>query len=157
MKKFFIFLVFFLLASGVLFAQISKGETAWVSAKTAALKSSTWFFAGTKGTLQMGAQVSVLQTSGNWAEVRSSANSSLSGWTQVSNLSARQVVASGASASADEIALAGKGFSKEVEDSYKQKGGVNYADVDKVEANTVSQDDLYKFVVDGKLNTGEQK
>ena len=157
MKKMLMLCVLILLVSGALFAQISKGGTVWVSAKTAALKSSTWFFASTKGTLNMGAQATVLQVSGNWAEVRSSANSSLSGWTQVSNLSARQVVASGASASADEIALAGKGFSKEVEDSYKQKGGVNYADVDKVEANTVSQDDLYKFVVDGKLNTGEQK
>ena len=157
MKKMFVFCILVLLVSGALFAQISEGKTAWVASKSAALKSSTWFFAGTKGTLQMGAQVSVLKVSGNWAEVRSSANSSLSGWTQVSNLSARQVVASGASASASEVALAGKGFNQEVENSYKAGGKLNYADVDKTEAITVTQDALYKFVTEGRLNTGEQK
>ena len=155
MKKVFILFVFVLLVSGALFAQISKGGTAWVASKTAALKSSTWFFAGTKGTLEMGAQVSVLQVSGNWAEVRSAANSSLSGWTAVSNLSAKRIVASGTGASASEVALAGKGFNQEVESSYKANGNLNYADVDKTEAITVSPEELLQFIKDGRLNTGE--
>ena len=155
MKKMLMLCVLILLVSGALFAQISKGGTVWVLAKTAALKSSTWFFASTKGTLNMGAQATVLQVSGNWAEVRSSANSSLTGWTQTSNLSARQVVASGTSASANEIALAGKGFNQDVENAYKADGKLNFADVDKTEAITVSQNALYKFVTDGHLVTGE--
>jgi hypothetical protein len=64
-------------------------------------------------------------------------------------------VASGSSATASEIALAGKGFSQEVEDSYKTSGTLNYDDVDKTEAITVSIDDLYVFVTEGRLNTGE--
>ena len=155
MKKTFLLLLLVFLVSGALFAQITSGSNAWVASKSIPLKSSTWFFATTRGTLVLGDQVVVLQISGNWAEVRSSKNSSLSGWTQKTNLSARQVVASGASATSSEVALAGKGFSKEVEDSYKTKGEYNYDDVDKVEANTVSQDDLYKFMVDGRLVTGE--
>ena len=155
MKKAFLLLLSALLVSGVLFAEVKSGTNAWVASKSIPLKSSTWFFATTRGTLVLGDQVTVLQINGNWAEVRSSKNSSLSGWTQKANLSERQIVASGASASTSEVALAGKGFSKEVEDSYKTKGEYNYDDVDKVEANSVSQDDLYKFMVDGRLLTGE--
>ena len=155
MKKMFALFVFVLLLSNALFAQISRGGTAWISSRTADLKSSSGVFASSRGSLEMGAQVTVLKVSGNWAEVRSAANSSLSGWTAVSNLSARRIVASGTGASASEIALAGKGFNREVEDMYKTQGNLNYADVDRTEAITVSQDVLFKFVTDGRLNTGE--
>ena len=155
MKKLFALFVFTLLVSGALFAQFKNGETAWVAAKSVDLKSSTWFFAGKTGTLALGAEVTVLQVSGNNIQVRSTANTSLNGWTSTSNLSARRIVASGTSASASEVALAGKGFNQEVEDSYKSGGELNYTDVDRTEAITVSQDDLYDFVKDGHLFTGE--
>jgi hypothetical protein len=155
MKRLLVLLVLALLVSGALFAQIKSGSAAWVSAKKADLKSSTGFFASTRGSLELGAEVSVLQLNGKWAEVRSATNTSLSGWTAASNLSARRIVSSGTTASASEVALAAKGFNQEVEDAYKTSGELNYADVDKTEAITVSQDDLYKFVTEGHLNTGE--
>ena len=155
MKKLCVLFAFTLMASLSLSAQISRGGTAWVSVKSTALKSSTWFFAGTKGTLDLGAQVTVLQVNGNNAEVRSDTNTALSGWTSVSNLSARRIVSSGSSASASEVALAGKGFNQEVEDAYKTGGSLNYADVDRTEALRVSQEELFQFVTDGHLFTGE--
>jgi len=155
MKRLFVLLLLALLVSGTLFAQIKSGSPAWVSAKKADLKSSTGFFASTKGSLDLGAEVSVLQLNGKWAEVRSAANTSLSGWTAASNLSARKIVSSGTTASANEVAMAAKGFNQEVEDAYKTSGELNYADVDKTEAITVSQDDLLKFVTEGHLNTGD--
>ena len=155
MKKLFILFILTMLISGALFAQISKGGTAWVSIKSATVKSSTWFFASTKGTLTMGAQVTVLQVNGNWAEIRSVANSALSGWTSINNLSARQIVASGANVSGDDIAMAGKGFNQEIEDAYKSDGNLDYSGVDKTEAIKVTQEELYQFVVDGHLVTGE--
>jgi len=155
MKRLFVLLVLALLVSGALFAQITKGSAAWVSAKKVDIKSSTGFFASTKGSLELGAEVSVLQVNGKWAEVRSATNTALSGWTAASNLSARRIVSSGTTASASEVALAAKGFNQEVEDAYKTSGELNYADVDKTEAITVSQDDLYKFVTEGHLNTGD--
>ena len=103
----------------------------------------------------MGAQVSVLQVSGNWAEVRSAANASLTGWTSVSNLSARRIVATGAGASASELALAGKGFDRDVENAYRAEGNLNFADVDRTEAITVSMEELYAFITEGRLFTGE--
>ena len=156
MKKMCVLFVFTLLVSSALFAQISRGGTAWVASKSAAIKSSTWFFASTRGTLTMGARVTVLQVSGNSAEIRSAANTSLTGWTSVSNLSARQIVASG-SWSTSEIAMAGKGFDQEIENAYKAKGSLNYAGVDRTEAIQVSMDELLKFVTEGHLFTGEPK
>jgi len=155
MKKLFIVFALVLLASGVLSAQINRGGTAWVSSRTAPVRSSTWFFALTRGTLEMGAQVSVLQVSGNWAEIRSVANASLSGWVSLSNLSARQIISSGTGATANELALAGKGFDRDVENVFRADGNLNYADVDRTEAITVSLEELYAFVTEGRLFTGE--
>ena len=155
MKKLLVLVLLVFMVPLAVFAQVKKGDNAWVASKTAAVKSSTWFFAGTKGTLQMGDQVSVLQVNGNWAEVRSAAKSSLTGWTSLSNLSSRKIVASGATATAEEVSMAGKGFNQDVENSYKASGELNFADVDKTEAIKVSQDELYKFMTDGRLVTGE--
>ena len=155
MKKCSVLFILILLVSAGLNAQIRQNGTAWIAVRSATLKSSTWFFASSRGTLALGAQVTVLQVDGNNAEVRSSTNSSLSGWTSVSNLSARQIVSSSSSASASEVALAGKGFNQEVEDSYKRGGQLNYSAVDDTEKITVSQSELLQFVRDGRLNTGE--
>jgi uncharacterized protein YgiM (DUF1202 family) len=138
-------------------AQVAKGGTLYVAAKSVALKSSTGFFASTKATLNYGAQVMVLQVKGNWVEVRSASNTAHSGWTASSNLTTKRVVSgNSSSASAREIALAGKGFNQEVENAYKTKGKLNYADVDKTEAHNVSANDLYKFLVEGHLLLGDQ-
>ena len=157
MKKTIIFCVLLFCILFTAAAQLSRGGTLYTAVKSAALKSSTGFFASTRGTLSYGEQVTVLQISGKWVEVRSVSRSSLSGWTASTNLSSRRITATGntGSASASEIALAGKGFNQEVEDSYKTKGTLNYSDVDRAEAITVSQDELYKFLIDGSLSTGD--
>jgi hypothetical protein len=157
MKKYLLLaglLVFFTASA---FTQIVKGNSAWISAKTAAVKSSTGFFASKRGTLAYGDQVSVLQVNGKWAEIRSS-NGAVSGWIAATSLSARRIVAagSGSGASASEVALAGKGFNQEVENAYKTGGTLNYADVDKTEAITVAEDVLFKFISDGHLIAGDQ-
>jgi hypothetical protein len=154
-KKLFALFTLALFVSGALFAQIRSGSPAWVSVRQAAVKSSTWFFAGTRGNLSMGDQVSVLQISGNWAEIRSTATPPLSGWTAIGNLSNRLIVAEGTTASAREVALAGKGFDRDVENVYRASGDFNFEDVDRMERLTVSQEELFRFLTDGRLNTGE--
>jgi uncharacterized protein YgiM (DUF1202 family) len=156
MKKLFIVVGLCLFAVAVAFAQDSRGGTMYVAAKSLALKSSMGFFARTQATLSYGAQVTVMQLNGKWREVRSVSNPSQRGWTTSANLTAKRVVSGNSStASANEIALAGKGFNQEVEDAYKTKGNVNYADVDKTEAQTVSDEVLYRFLVDGHLSLGD--
>ena len=156
MKKLIGFSFLILLVAGTAVAQVRSGQNAWVSARTVDLKSSTGFFASNQGTVSYGDEVSVLQVNGNWAQVRSVGNSSLSGWMSSANLSTKRIAATGStsSASASEVALAGKGFNQEVEDTYKTTGNLNYADVDRTEAITVSQDELYRFVTEGRLAQG---
>jgi hypothetical protein len=157
MKRFLLLTAFLVLLAGALSAQIAKGSTAYVTAKTVQVKSSTGFFAGNRGSLLYGAQVTVLQVNGKWAEIRSAGSPQVTGWISAANLTTKRIAASGSGggASASEIALAGKGFNEEVENAYKAEGNLNYADVDKTEAIQVSQDDLYKFVTEGHLAVGE--
>jgi hypothetical protein len=150
-----VFFVFVCVASAQ--GQAIKGGTMYVAAKTIELKSSTGFFASAKGNLAYGSTVTILQINGKWAEVRSATNSSLSGWTPTANLSAKRIVSGATSgATASEVALAGKGFNQEIENSYKAKGKLNYADVDRTEAQRVSKKDLQDFIVAGHLFQGDK-
>jgi len=145
-----------LFITGFAAAQAKKGGTMYVAVKTVALKASTGAFAGTTATLTYGEKVTILQIDGKNAEIKSTENPSITGWTATANLSAKQVVTGVTStASAKEISLAGKGFNQEVENAYKSKGNVNYADVDKVETQSVKDADLKKFLEDGRLAAGE--
>ena len=156
MKRIIFIFVLCACTAVALSAQASRGGTMYVATRTLALKSSTSLFASTRATLQYGAQVTVLQVSGTgsaqWVEVRSAANSSQSGWTKTANLSARSIVASsGTSASAQEVALAGKGFNQEIENAYKAEGNLNYAAVDAMEQQEVDMNQLRTFIVEGRL------
>jgi uncharacterized protein YgiM (DUF1202 family) len=157
MKKLIIAIGLGLFIAGFAVAQVSRGGTLYVAVKTVSLKSSTGFFASTKGTLNYGDRVTVLQVNGNWVEIRSSSNSSLSGWTPSANMSSKRIVSGNTNTTtAQELALAGKGFNQEIEDAYKVKKDLNYADVDRTEALTVNEAELYRFLEAGLLSTGEQ-
>jgi len=155
MKK-LIFAVLFCLSVSGLFAQ-RVGDTLYVNVNSANLKSSTGFFASTTGTVRYTDEVRVLAVSGKWVQVRTSVGSR-TGWIAYASLTTKRMAPQGstASASAREIALAGKGFSPEVEAEYK-KGGqkVDYAAVDEMERVTVTERDLLAFIEEGRLAKGE--
>jgi uncharacterized protein YgiM (DUF1202 family) len=159
MKQFFFLITLGVLISGGISAQFARGSTVYVAAKTVKVKSSTGFFAGTRGTLSYGAQVRILQVKGNWSEIQSVSGNSLSGWVNTSNLTSKRINPSGTgtSASAGEVALAGKGFNEEVENAYKSENRLNYAGVNAVEAVTVAEQDLYNFLVEGHLAIGDSE
>ena len=157
MKKVLIVFCLVLFITGLAAAQIRAGGTLYVSVKEIELKSGTGFFANTKGTINYGDTVSVIRVDGRFVEVRSAANSSLTGWTATANLSTRQVIAGTSStATAKEVALAGKGFNAEVESSYKEHQNLNYSDVDKVESITVDEAALKRFLEEGRLSMGDK-
>jgi hypothetical protein len=157
MKRCLIFLIFVLLMVTGAAAQSLRGKTMYISTKTAQIKSSTGFFAGTRGTLVYGDQVTILQERGAWVEIRSVSRSPISGWMKSAGLTARRIVSGSgaASASASELALAGKGFNETVEKSYQADTNLDYTLIDRMEAQEVSEDDLYTFLVEGHLVTGE--
>jgi len=118
-------------------------------------------FAGTPITsVPEGAAVNVLQQSGDWYKVEYQGKE---GWMN------RQAFPAPAASSkfslpgllfgapvketsSDEAALAGKGFTPEVESSYKQKHPeMKFAEVDKVEANRVDPAKLQAFITEGGL------
>jgi uncharacterized protein YgiM (DUF1202 family) len=154
MKRSIIFVLFCLTVTG-LFAQ-KVGDTLYVNVNSANLKSSTGFFASTTGTVKYGDDVRVLAINGKWFQVRNSRN--ITGWIASSSLTTKRISVQGntANASAKEIALAGKGFSPEVESEYK-KGGekVNYAAVDAMEKANIADKDLLAFIDEGHLARGE--
>ncbi|MDR1239966.1 MAG: hypothetical protein LBK27_07620 [Treponema sp.] len=155
MKRLCALLIFGFLFVNAAAAQFVRGSTVYVALKTIQLKSSTGFFAGNRGALAYGEAVTVLQTKGKWAEVRSASRSSLSGWTHAANLTSRRISSSGAATTSGELALAGKGFSQEVENAYRVDGKLDYADVDRVETQAVSEQELQSFLAEGHLSMGD--
>ncbi|MDR2551661.1 MAG: hypothetical protein LBD31_00625 [Treponema sp.] len=142
------------LGAAGLFAQ-RAGDTMYVNVRSAALKSSTGFFASTAGTVRYGDQVRVLAVKGKWAQVRSGGSS---GWIASASLTTKPITVQGntANASAREVALAGKGFSQDVENEYRKGGGINYNAVDSMEKLSIAGEDLLVFVEEGHLLGGEE-
>ena len=155
MKK-IIFIVLLILSAASLFAQ-KVGDTNYINVKTADLKSSTGFFASTTGTVKYGDEVKILALEGNYAQVRTTAGNK-TGWIPKASLTSKRIAAQGtsASASAHEIALAGKGFSPEIESEYKKgETQANYPAVDEMEKLVISVRDLLAFIEEGQLSKGE--
>ncbi len=154
MKRRLVLILILLLISVAGYAQSLKGKTMYVSVKSAPVKSSSGFFADTKGTLSYGDSVTVTQEKDKWVEIKAT-KSALTGWTASANLTTKRITASGgASASADELALAGKGFSAEVEKSYRQGSDLDYADIDAMEKLNVPDGTLRSFITEGRLSAG---
>jgi len=157
MKKIFIILCFLLFVVGLATAQLSRGGTMFVAVRTVDLKNGTGFFARTLARLNHGDRVTVLQISSRFAEVQSAANPSLRGWTPSANLTARQVVTgAGGAVTGSEVAMAGRGFSPEVERAFRsQNPDMNFVDVDRVEAISINMDELERFLREGRLAMGD--
>ena len=150
MKKLIFCLCFTILAAGICFSQ-ARGSTMYVAVRTTDLRTGTGIFAGRVETLKQGDAITVVGENGKWLQVRSASNKT--GWAAKDNFTARRVIASG-SATASEVALAGKGFSAEAEVAYSRDGG-NFRAVDEVEKNEVPLDVLERFINNGRLRRGE--
>jgi hypothetical protein len=158
LMKRYILLVFLgiLVISGVA-AQTLRGSTMYVSVKSVPLKASTDFWATEQGTLVYGNQVTVLQEKGKWVEVRS-AQPALTGWMSATGLTSKRIISgSSTSASVSELALAGKGFSEEIEQEYKKADELDYTLIDAMEAQQVSNQELRDFLTQGHLQLAKER
>jgi len=150
MRKFSLLAVMALLISPLLFSQTGR-TTRYVAVQAAALKDSTGFFAKELGQLPLGTEVTVIQDEGKWMQVKAG---NLNGWVASSSLSARRVTSSNANVAATELALAGKGFSPDMEIEYR-KGGLDYSTVDSMEKSSIPANDLLQFINEGHLSKGD--
>ena len=92
----------------------------------------------------------VLETKGKWSKVQPVENAEISGWISSSLLSKRKLISSfnNFSATTDELALAGKGFS--ASDNWG-KASADFHSVDEIEKQTISNDELLNFINEGEL------
>ena len=150
MRRLSLLIALMLCMGSLLFSQTDANKR-YVAVKTTPLKSSSGFFGQDLKILSQGDEVTLIRDNGKWAEVRSE---NQSGWVSSNSLSSRRVVASGAAITASEVALAGKGFSREVEVEYR-KNGIDFSVVDSMERIIVSGNELLTFVNEGRLAKGE--
>ena len=137
------------------------GEVLKVSQAGQQLYPSPDFASPPVGPVPMGAQVTVLGKSGDWCNVEYGGKA---GWLHRQAFPGAPAAAglglpgllTGAPVKetrGDEVALAGKGFTPEVESAYRQKHPeLNFAQVDKIEALRVDDARLAAFIREGGLN-----
>ena len=150
MRRLLLLLAMMFCMGSLLFSQTDANRR-YVAVKSTPLKSSTGFFGQELRTLTQGEEVTLLRDDGKWAEVRTG---NQTGWVASTSLSSRRVVASGAAVTASEVALAGKGFSQEIEIEYR-RSGLDFSVVDAMERLFVPGNELLIFVNEGRLAGGQ--
>ncbi len=127
-----------------------------VQVRDGQLRNRASFLGTVVGAVAYGDRVEVNQTQTGWCEVATAAG--VTGWIHESALTPKKVVlASGegdarVGASGEEVALAGKGFNKEVEAEYKkQNKAIDYTWVDWLAKQTVPPEQLVQFLKQGEL------
>mgnify|MGYP003418354649 CR=1 FL=1 len=133
------------------------GDSMYVNVKETVLKSGTGFFASEIGSIPYGTQVKILEEKGKWVKVEKKEDSSVTGWVPLSSLTKKKIILNeglfSIDASADEIALAGKGFSAEVEELYSGSSLASfYSLVDGIEEKNIEKDTLLEFILEGQLS-----
>ena len=108
--------------------------------------------------LAYGTQVKLISKKGSWYQIN---HDNVSGWMHKSSLTTKKLILNAGAedvkraANDDELVLAGKGFSKDVEKDYRQRNPqISYAAVDHMEEMQISTDALQVFVKKGGLNHG---
>jgi len=107
-----------------------------------------------------GDRVMVLEEKGDWKKV-SLGGGKYQGWMHKTALTSKKIAlragqaSVGSSVSGDEIALAGKGFSAEVEAQYRKSNkSLDYAWINRMETFQVSPEQMEEFIRDGRLAAG---
>ena len=147
----------FLLAAGVAIAAPKAGSTVTIRVLSAKVMKSPKFIGATAGNVSRGDQLTVKEVKGDWYRVEGAA----SGWVHKSSVTEGKVAlsskpgGSGGSVNRDEVELAGRGFTPQVEEQYKQKNpNLDFAHVDAIEKTEVDPSELEAFVTEGGLGGG---
>lgn len=131
-------------------------ETLVVKVQSTSLRSSPKFYASAIQALRAGDKVEKISTQDGWIQVKTA--SGAVGWVHSSALlvpkfnlvASRQGLQT--QASSGEIALAGKGFNKQVEESYRAKHkGLSFAWVDRMLQIRISAAQVEEFLKKGRL------
>lgn len=145
-----------LLGVFVVFVGIILAESLIIKVKTTSLKKEPVFYSDTVAVLNNGEQVEKIGEQQGWYKVRTQKGQE--GWLHSSAVQKKKFSLFAvnkqvkSTASAQEVALAGKGFNKQVEEKYKAKNpSVNFIAVDRMLKLIVTPRQLKSFLEKGKL------
>ncbi|MBN2206652.1 MAG: SH3 domain-containing protein [Candidatus Aminicenantes bacterium] len=131
-------------------------ETVVVNVQTTALRKEPKFYAPALVVLKAGDRLEAIGSQDGWLRVRTAAGAV--GWVHDSAVGSRAFALAAVDkslqtkASADEVALAGKGFDKQVEDSFKARNRtISFVWVDRMLKIKTSSAELERFLREGKL------
>jgi hypothetical protein len=144
----------------ILFSHIpaQAQETLSIQVKKGELRATPSFLGKIVARVAYGDRVDVTEKRGAWRKV-SPRGGNLQGWIHASALTAKRVLLRAGQAGVrtgatrDELALAGKGFSEEVEASYrKENGKLDYTWINRMETFEVTPDQMRNFLVQGGVS-----
>lgn len=143
-----------LLSVGVALAAPKVGSTVTIRVLSAKIMKAPKFIGSAAGNVSRGEQLTVKEVKGDWYRV----DGSSSGWVHKSNVTEGKVQlsskpgGSGGSVNRDEMELAGRGFTPEVEQKYKQGNpNLDFSHVDNIEKTEIDPAELEAFVTEGGL------
>lgn len=148
------FHVVILFLGGVLQAQ---DKLMSVQVKSAPVRANPAFLGKIVATLSYGDQVTVAAEKSGWAEIKTT---QVSGWMHMLALTGKKIVLKAGQKNADirpagdEVALATRGFTKEVEAQYAAKHRqADYQTVNEMEKSKISEEEMRAFLEEGGLGT----
>jgi hypothetical protein len=143
-----------LLATGIALAAPKVGSSVTIRVMSAKVMKSPKFIGPTAGSVSRGDQLTVKEVKGDWYRVEGS----FAGWIHKSNITEGKVAlsstpgGSGGNVNRDEVELAGRGFTPQVEQQYKDKNpNLDFSHVDAIEKTSVDPAELEAFVTEGGL------
>ena len=140
--------------AGVAYA-LKNGDTLFVRTTSAKLMAQPKFIGASAGSVSRGDKLTYQDAKGDWYKVTGKAGS---GWIHKSNVQVVNVKLSSASgggsggASQEEVELAGRGFTPEVEKDYRGKHpNLDFGHVHAIEKTSIDSDAVSAFATEGQL------
>lgn len=133
----------------------TPGADMSVQVRKAEVRGSPSFLGTVVNSLAYADRVTPVEKKGDWTRV--SRNGVTLGWVHNQSLSSKRIVLKGGEvaktgASSDEVALASKGFTEEVEKEYKARNAdIDFAPIDRMEKITISPEKAAKFLKAGEV------
>ena len=137
-------------------AEFAAAEQMSVTVKETQVRAAPSYLGKILGLARYGDRLDILEKRSGWARVALPAGK-LQGWVSLSALQEKRIVlkageaGSAGGASSGEVALAGKGFNKEVEAQYRDEKQLDYTWIDRMESYRVSPEQVLAFLRAGGL------
>lgn len=147
-------LLLLLLGTGIALAAPKVGSVVTIRVLSAKVMKAPKFVGASAGAVSRGDQLTVKEVKGDWYRVEGS----YTGWIHKSNVAEGKVAlsstpgGSGGNVNRDEVELAGRGFTPQVEQQYKDKNpNLDFSHVDSIEKTAIDSTELETFMTAGGL------